>query len=232
MDALFETAEDFGISLSTGQQVAVARLVAAEPGTATARSIEAAFASNGLRRPPAGFAAGVIARWRASGTPGTLLEVVLAYRQFAIGNLSLQFGGDTRGHETELRNSLHTYLPQHGFKEAQSGRGNTDIVIPDSVGGNRPEAIIETKVWKGRSDYEDGLTELETYIHDNKPRQAVYVVFGERSPLPAVIPDPTVAIAERRALSGILVPVVVIPFERIAPSKVRQTARKVSDGRA
>jgi hypothetical protein len=232
MDALFEAAIEFGMSFSTGEQVAVARQIAAAPAdSVTAKVVEAAFLSQELSRPPAGYGSAVIARWRAYGRPTSLLDVVLEYRQFAIGHLSRQFGGQTRGHETELRNSLHTYLPQHGFKEAQSGRGNTDIVIPDRAGGNQPEAIIETKVWKGKSDYEDGLTELETYIHNERPSQGMYVVFGERTHLPTVITDASQAIAERRTLSGVVVPVVVIPFELVYPSKVRQTARKPSNGR-
>jgi hypothetical protein len=229
MDALYEAAEEYGVKLTTGEQVAVAQKVAGlQPSAVTGRAIEAAFVDRGLRRPPAGYGSAVLARLASYGSPRTLLNVVLDYRQFAIGHLSRQFGGETRGHEEALRNSLHTYLPQHGFKEAQSGRGNTDIVIPDPAGGNRPAAIIETKVWKGRADYENGLTELETYIHNDKPGQAIYVVFGERQPLPKVIADATQAIAERRALSGIVVPVVVIPFEQVAPSKVRQTRREAS----
>lgn len=229
MEALFETFEEYGLDITTGQQVAIARAIANLPaGSATGAAIEAAFPKVGVRRPPDGFGDDVRKRWGQYGTSTTLLDVVLDYRQFAIGNLSRQFGGDTRGHENELRNSLHTYLPKHGFKEAQSGRGNTDIVIPDPEGGPHPDAIIETKVWKGKSDYEDGLAELETYIHNDSPKRAIYVVFAEAEHLPEVIGDKTKAIAERRKLAGVEVPVVVVPFELIYPSKVRQTRRKAS----
>lgn len=229
MEALFETAEEYGVDISTAEQVSVARVIAGLPaGSVTSGAIETAFGTAGLRKPPSGFGIDVLKRWGRYGSGPSLLDVVLDYRQFAIGNLSRQFGGDTRGHENELRNSLHTYLPTHGFKEAQSGRGNTDIVIPDPSGGPNPDAIIETKVWKGKSDYEDGLTELEAYIHNNKPKRAIYVVFGEVQPLPGVITDKTQAIAERRTLAGIEVPVVVVPFEKIAPSQVRKTRRKTS----
>jgi hypothetical protein len=226
MEAVFETCEEYGVDITAGEQVAVVRAITAGP--TTGKAIEAAFAAAGLRRPPAGFGSEVLRRWGRFGEPKSLLDVVLDYRQFAIGNLSRQYGGNTRGHEEELRNSLHTYLPQHGFKEAQSGRGNTDVVIPDRGGGQNPDAIIETKVWKGSSDYEDGLAELETYIHNDRPRRAIYVVFCDESPLPAVITDKSQAIAERRVLAGIEVPVVIVPFEKIAPSKVRQTRRKES----
>lgn len=229
MEALFETADEYGLAITAGQQVAVARAITSKPpGSLTSTTIEAAFRAAGLRTPPGGFGADVLERWGKYGSPRSLLDVVLDYRQFAISNLSRQFGGDTRGHEAELRNSLHTYLPQHGFKEAQSGRGNTDIVIPESAGGPNPEAIIETKVWNGKSDYEDGLTELESYIHNDRPRGAIYVVYGEVQPLPGVITDKTQAIADWPVLAGIEVPVVVVPFEQVAPSKVRQTRRKAS----
>jgi hypothetical protein len=230
MEALFETAEDYGLDITTGQQVAIARAITGGlAGTVTSGAIETAFRLAGIRKPPAGFGARVLNRWGQYGRSKSLLDVVLDYRQFAIGNLSRQFGGDTRGHESALRNSLHTYLPQHGFKEAQSGRGNTDIVIPDPAGGPNPEAIIETKVWKGQSDYEDGLTELETYIHNDRPRHAIYVLFGEVQRLPGVVTDKTQAIGDRRVLAGIEVPVVVVAFEQVAPSKARQTRRKVGE---
>jgi hypothetical protein len=225
MEALFETAEEYGLTVTTGQQEAIARAIAQ---SGSVKAIDAAFAAAGLRRPPIGFGADVLKRWGHYGNPESLLDAILDYRQFAIGNLSRQFGGHTRGHEEELRNSLHTYLPQHGFKEAQSGRGNTDIVIPNPAGGPNPAAIIETKVWKGISDYENGLTELETYIHNDRPKHAAYVVFCDAEHLPSIISDKTQAISERRLLAGLEVPVVVVPFEQVAPSKVRQTRRKAN----
>ena len=229
MEALFETFEEYGLDVTTGQQVSIARAIADQPlGRLTGLAIENVFPDAGVRRPPDGFGDDLLKRWGHYGSQKSLLEVVLDYRHFAIGNLSRQFGGDTKGHENELRNSLHTYLPKHGFKEAQSGRGNTDIVIPGPAAEANPDAIVETKVWKGRSDYEDGLTELETYIHNDRPKLAVYVVFGEVQPLPDVIKDKTQAIAERRTLAGIEVPVVVVPFEQIAPSQVRKVRRKTS----
>lgn len=236
LDALWEAAEHYGVQIAAPDQVVVARALAVGPvSSRSSRAVDEAFVQAGMPRPPVGFGKAVIDRWRALGGASSLVDVIVEYRQFAIGSLSRQFGGKTTGREEELRNNLHTYLPQHGFKEAQTGKGNTDIVIPGAFGAfgaNRPAAIIEVKVWTDVRTYEDGLEELGRYIHTDMPTTAFMVVFGDRDPLPEIIKDATQVVAEERPLSGLMVPVIVVPFEVDYPSKARSISRRRSrDGR-
>jgi hypothetical protein len=163
---------------------------------------------------------------RSVASPPTLHDVLIAYRRFAIQNLSAQFGGKTTGDEEGLRNNLLTYLPTHGFTEARTGRGRTDIRVP------KPEdAVIEVKVWTTKQVYEDGLLELERYLHTERPREAFMVVFGDREPLPSIVSDHRQEIAETRTLEGLAVPVIVVPFEVEQPSKIgRNQRRRSRDG--
>ena len=227
LDALWDTAEEYGVRLQRATQIEIGRRLAGLTRTGiTARAVDEACVAAGLRKPPAGFGRAVRARWLSSSTEPSFLDVLLEFRQFAIGSLSREFGGRTRGREEELRNYLHTYLPRHGFKEAQCGKGNSDIVIPDLHGGVRPSAIIEVKVWTDQSTYEEGLEELGRYIHTERPSEAFMVVFGDRVPLPPIITDQTQAVVGPKLLSGQWVPVVVVPFEVDYPSKARAADKR------
>jgi hypothetical protein len=52
------------------------------------------------------------------------------------------------------------------------------------------------------------------------------VVFGDRVPLPPIVPDHRTAIAEERALAHLVVPVMVVPFEVDQPSKAAANERR------
>ncbi len=81
-------------------------------------------------------------------------------------------------------------------------------------------------MWTSRSVYEDGLVELGRYVHPARPKQAAFVVFGERDPLPAIVSDHTQQIAEVPVLAGLRVPVVVVPFCRSAEQSPRQREKE------
>jgi hypothetical protein len=221
-EALWSAARAFGVDLEVHEQVAVARRLAAVPANAmTVDVVQQAFSAAGLGAPSTRFAKRIVQIAGATVDRLSIRDVLLDYRRFAIENLSAQFGGKTHGDEEGLRNNLLTYLPQHGYTEARTGRGRTDIVIPPPE-----DALIEVKVWESQSYYEDGLEEVRRYIHTHSPRQACIVVFGDRDPLPRIIANHTQAIAEEPELEGITVPVIVVPFEVDAPSKARRNERK------
>ncbi|HEX8102057.1 MAG TPA: hypothetical protein VF533_05570 [Solirubrobacteraceae bacterium] len=225
-EALWEVGTTFGLRLEASQQVAVARLVAQRPvSTASPEDVRSAFASVGLRQPSLAFAKAVLESVQRTTTSPTLLGVLLDYRDFAVRALSAQFGGRTRGHEEELRNNILTYLPAHGYTEARSGRGRTDIRIPPPE-----DAIIEVKVWTNASTYRDGVVELGRYIYTEHPKQAFMVVFGEREPLPPLIASPRQVLAATETVEGMKVPVVVVPFEVDAPSKAAALERRRQRG--
>jgi len=226
LEILWAAEQEYGERLSAPNQVAVARRIArSRLADLTANDVNAAFESVGVKPPPRGYASRVASRASLLHDPETLLDEILAFRQFAIGNLSAEHGGKTQGNEERLRNDLLTYL-QRGYAEARTGRGLMDIFIPEPE-----DAVIEAKVWTTRSVYEDGIEELGRYIHTSRPKQALYVVFGERDPLPKIIDNQTQEIAEVRELEGLQVPVVVVPFEIDPPSKARGNERRRSNAR-
>src|SRR5439155_18791571 len=120
--------------------------------------IKAVFTRLGLNPPPRAYGKAVIARLKRLPQRPTLRQVLVDYREFAIRELSGQFGGKTAGREEELRLNLLTFLPKRGYTEARTGRGRTDILLP------APKRIIEVKVWGSMLAYEDGLVELGRYI--------------------------------------------------------------------
>lgn len=221
LEILWMAEREYGEQLSAPDQVNVARALGARRLADLApRDIEAVFGALDLQPPPRGYANLVLTRARSLHEPESLIDELLGFRQFAIQNLSGEHGGKTKGNEDRLRNDVLTYL-RRGYAEARTGRGRTDIVIP------KPEdVIIETKVWTTRGVYEDGVVELGRYIHTSAPKQAAFVLFGDRDPLPAIIDDPRQAIAETRHLEGLDVPVVIVPFEVDQPSKARSNERK------
>lgn len=184
-EGLWEAGRDYGVQLEVSQQVAIARAIATKPREAAMpEDVRAAFAANGLPRPSAAYAKTVLAAVRGVAPSKTLLDVLLAYRRFAIRSLSGEFGGRTQGREESLRNNLLTWIQPRGYTEARTGRGRTDILIPAP-----DDAIIETKVWTTERTYRDGVEELGRYTHTEQPKQPYMVVFGDREPLPSIISD-------------------------------------------
>ncbi len=226
-EALWETAGDYGVQLKVSQQVAIARAVARKSReSVTPSDVQAAFVATGLPCPPAPYARAVLASVRGVAPTKTLLDYLVAFRRDAIRNLSREFGGKARGREDELRNHLLMYLLPRGYAEAHTGRGKTDILIP------LPEsAIVETKVWTNERTYRDGVTELGRYIETERPKQAYMVVFGDREPLPAILEDAGRLRGPDETVGGLIVPVVVVPFEVEAPSKVGAGERRRERGR-
>ena len=101
-----------------------------------------------------------------------------------------------------------------------------DIRIPAPA-----DAVIETKVWTTELTYRDGVEELGRYVHTEQPKQAYMVVFGDREPLPSIIDDPAQDRAPDERLNGLTVPVIVVPFEVEAPSKVAAHQRRRERGK-
>jgi hypothetical protein len=226
-EALWETARDFGVQFEVSQQVAIVRAVARKSReTATPSDVQAAFVANGLPRPPAEYAKAVLASVRGVSPAKTLLDYLVAFRRDAIRNLSREFGGKTAGREDKLRDHLLMYLVPRGYAEAHTGRGKTDILIPPPE-----DAIVETKVWTNERTYRDGVMELGRYIDTEQPRQAYMVVFGDREPLPAIVEDAGQVRAPDETVSGLVVPVIVVPFEVEAPSKVGAGERRRERGK-
>lgn len=201
-------------------QVAVAHALVALGPEPKAQDVRSAFAKAGVQRPSAKYAEEMSAMLGRCIKRQDLLDLILEFRQYAMGALSRRFGGKTSGREGELRDYLRTYLTPRGYAEAEAGRGNTDILIPSIP------AIIETKVWESLDVYESGLEQLRRYIHTERPKAAYMVMFADRYPPPSIAIDHERAIADEPVLSGLKVPVVVVPFEVDSPSKARATGKR------
>jgi hypothetical protein len=222
---MWELERRYGLGLTVPEQRSIAAAIGAAPaGGLTVATVIAAFSSHGVKPPSRTYTKALIARVDRIAPRPDLLDVLVEYRRFAIRELSGQFGGKTTGCEEELRNNLLTFLPERGYTEARSGRGKTDILLP------KPKRIIEVKVWTTKLVYEDGLVELGRYIHTENPEAAYVVVFGDREPLPGIVGDHKTAIAERRTIEGIVVPVVVVPFEVDQASKAASNTRRRARG--
>jgi hypothetical protein len=220
-EAMWELEKRYRLGLSVPDQRSIASAIgSASPGSLTIRAVLAAFSSRGVKPPSRAYAKALIARVDVIAPRPALLDVLVEYRRFAIRELSGQFGGKTTGREEELRNSLLTFLPERGYTEARSGRGRTDILLP------KPKRIIEVKVWTTELVYEDGLVELGRYIHTESAEAAYVVVFGDREPLPAIVTDHKTSVAQQRTIEGLVVPVVVVPFEVDQASKAASKARR------
>jgi hypothetical protein len=222
VEALNEAAYAYGVAINVGDRAAIARRLSRMPvGGLTVATVEDACAKQGVRRLPRGFGSTVVDRVQALGGLRTLEDVLVEYRQFAIDALSAEFGaGKTKGHEESLRNNLRTYLTTHAEVEARTGRGKTDIHIVEL------NTVVEVKVWTNQSTFDEGVEELGRYIHTRRPKAAAMVVFGDRDPLPAVAKSHSAPFGTPLRLEGLAVPVLVVPFEGVAPSKALREMKK------
>lgn len=218
LEAINEASVAYGVSIGAADRAAIAGKLSRLPiEVLTAAKIAEACAAQGVRRVPAGFASAIVTRALALGGARTFMGVLVEYRRFAIDALSAEFGaGKSKAKEESLRNNLRTYLTTHAEVEARTGRGKTDIYIPEL------DTLIEVKVWTNQSTFDAGVEELGRYIHTRRPRVAVMVVFGDRDPLPAIAASHADPFGAPLRLEGLTVPVIVVPFEGVAPSKALQ----------
>jgi hypothetical protein len=228
IEAINDASIAYGVNIGAADRAAIARKLSRLPVEAlTAKKVAEVCAAQGVRRLPVGFASTIVTRLLSLGSARTLMDVLVEYRQFAIDALSAEFGaGKSKSKEDSLRNNLRTYLPRHAEVEAQTGRGKTDLYLPEL------DTVIEVKVWTNQSTFDAGVEEVGRYIHTKRPKAAVMVVFGDRGKLPAVANSHTDPFGTPLRLEGLTVPVLVVPFEGVAPSKALQEKKaRIRSGR-
>src|SRR5207302_2072038 len=122
-EVLWAAAQQFGLRLEAGDQVAVAReLARTEPHLMTTDLVQNAFRTAKVAPPSDRLAREVVARaQRVRPRPG-LREVLLSFREDAIRTLSRQYGGKDKD-EDSLRNNLVLYLRPRGYAEAHTSKG-------------------------------------------------------------------------------------------------------------
>lgn len=89
----------------------------------------------------------------------SLVEYLADFKKHAERVLARKLRSD--GNEESLRSSLQTFLAGHylTYREAESGLGRIDILIVEPW-----RELIETKLWDGEQNFEDGLEELAAYL--------------------------------------------------------------------
>ncbi len=73
--------------------------------------------------------------------------------------------------EELCRTLVQTYLSSRGFREAHMGGGRCDLVYPSE------NTVIETKLWRGKQYFEDGLKQLRAYLRAQEYTIGYYLTF-------------------------------------------------------
>jgi hypothetical protein len=148
----------------------------------------------------------------------TLQEQILVFKTYSERQLA---GVLKEGDEEGLRSNLQSFLAGNflTFREVPSGRGRTDIFIVEPY-----REVIETKVWRGEANFDDGLTELSQYLQKERLDVGYYVVieFGQAERFLADKAEQSWI--ENRDSKQIIVTFIRIPS--IEPSKLGRERRR------
>lgn len=161
-----------------------------------------------------------MAGWSKSGTE-RLRRELLEFRGYIEGQASADLYVNEHPQENIGRALLQAFLTNRGYREVPSRGGRVDVLIVE-----RSETfVIETKIWRGPTNHDDGLVELAEYVErESIPHHtsSFYVVF-----------DPT---SGRKALSYAAkssprpgIETIVVSIALPTPSKKAATERKSTD---
>ena len=92
--------------------------------------------------------------------------------------------------------------------EVQTGRGRIDVLITY----NQQKYIVETKVWRGKINYQRGKQQLAAYLKLEEAQEGYYVVFDHRN-------NPTSRV-ETDTINGLTIRSYVIPVVQEQPSSL------------
>ena len=109
-------------------------------------------------------------------------------------------------------------LHSKSHREQLSGRGLIDL----SISPNGHRILFETKMWRGKASYEDGLVQLRRYIESERPHRSYYVVFDNSRDRPR---RPGNRAVSRKKIGPHSVFVVFIWVGGTPPSKAASAAR-------
>jgi hypothetical protein len=171
---------------------------------------------------PATFAKASFARLqRAKARTAGLEAALMGFKTLIERQQRQEFGQPPR--EEIGRALLLSFLTGKGFevrKEVISGSGRTDIFCL------REGDVIETKILRSRTEYEDGLDELCEYLDSERKELGFYVVFGDKhSPRHAgILGDAFNAFSLMRGPKRIRV--IPVNISRVAPSELGASRRK------
>lgn len=190
-------------------------------GVPNRRSIQAAISAAGTRPyrrfgiRGADFSQAILTSLGSMAETPHLGMWIERFRKHAIRELASDLAGRD---ETTARALLETFLAARyeTFREVTTGRGRTDI----RVGCTRGE-IIEVKMWRHQSYFDDGLDEVREYLRTEGRDHAYYVVvdYNDRDRKPDQID-------EERSLDSVVISVRWIVVPAVAPSKLGRHRRR------
>jgi hypothetical protein len=112
----------------------------------------------------------------AAGVPqsgGSAKDHILKFKAYAERQLVAPLRRDPS--EENARSILQSYMQplSRTYREAVTGAGRADILLLDSASHD----VIEVKLWRNISYYEDGLHEVAEYLRTEGLEEGHYVVF-------------------------------------------------------
>lgn len=141
--------------------------------------------------------------------PLTLRDTLLEFKRKVERDHVTAFSKDKPREDTG-RHLLSAFLAQRTYGQVESGDGYIDLLLVEGY-------PIETKIWRGKAYFEEGLEELSEYMRTQGVNEGYYVIF-----------DPTIENEFRRRdgpdsfvmdYEGRTVFVVFILIARVPPSK-------------
>ncbi len=144
-----------------------------------------------------------------------LLVTLRAFKHIAERDLAEDFKAHD---ETSIRSHLQTHLGRTLFtrREVPTGKGKIDLLVgPD-------QEVIEVKVWKDATYYQDGLLELAEYLRTEDKAHGYYVVVDFETERPFV--EKGDEFTER--VSGKKVAVLMVRMPVTAPSRLGREQRR------
>ncbi len=148
-----------------------------------------------------------------------LYDTIVKFKEAVEGTLYAAFRVTEAPQEETGRTLLQAYMRPRGFREAQMSGGNSDLVYPTE------KTIIETKIWRDRERYLDGITELCGYLDAQGYNEGYYVLFDNTQ-------APNIVIKEKGAKTydlncdGHTIHCFFVNINPTPPSKRRQSAKK------
>jgi hypothetical protein len=163
--------------------------------------------------------AGEMAGWTKSSAE-KLRKELLEFRGYIEGQASFDIYVNKKPQENIARALLQAFLSNRGYREVPSRGGRMDVLIVE----RGDVFIIETKIWRGKINHNDGLVELEEYAERESISSyagSFYLVF-----------DPTESRKAQSYVNSLQVrpdiETIVVSISLPIPSKKASTARKNS----
>lgn len=142
-----------------------------------------------------------------------------AFRKEVEGSLYRAFQVSVTPQEETGRSLLQSYLRPRGFREAQMSGGNCDLIYPTE------KTIVETKIWRDRERYLDGITELCGYLDAQDYKEGYYILFDNTLTTNVIVKEKNSKTYDLSS-DGHLIHCYFININPIPPSKRRRKAEK------